>query len=1220
MRPPFKNGGGKKGMRQVTGKHQKKIILRPAPAPNTTSSSSKGKEREIEPEGLDYMEEEGDEEEEDEYDGVEHYGYRESLQQDSLPLAGFRITVSGCSGQKQDLLKLAEEYGAERHTGLQENTTHLITDQMSGAKYKTALERRMSIMTPEWLPAVREAWTSGEKVDFDQIEIIYRLKPLEGVIFTMTQFAAGDYKEDLKNLMMDAGGEYSTRLDSNVTHLIVASLNSPRSNKPSDKIVHGLRNRQHLHPEFEMMWEGWAREAIKFGGRREERDQIWIYQPGKGEPVEDLSWTVDQPPQRHHLASTHHPPPRASTSTALLLEPTRKLSQTSRDLAGGGGGGAGAGRKFTGYDNSITESIEEQTRRAATATSNHDLMNGKILKKRRRTNVAPDASQGNPEQLFDVFGEIVVANNINTNNPQYQPVQEQEEFDLPHPDEIGGGGGGDLELPVPPPGYEDSDMVYEMREGEVGLQRTKKSKSAIKAITSKRTISQVETAPKSIRPPTTTTTESRDDSGFLENTEEANKEEEQAPVSSNGSSQANPTIFEGLTLAVMEIKAKPSKSIASHIERCGGKAIVNASEEDLNKVDWIVVDFVEPPERFMNSSDPRVVSVCWIEYCLWADKVVPITDRILDRPIPFKCPVKGAEKFLVHFSGWDQQQTPDMHHNRRYLRAVGVQISMNFSRSCTHLILKELEDYPELSPSQILESNTNNNRKLEKAREWGKGIISMRELRKQISELAATRDKEEKGTGAGEGGGEGEESIRGPLEDCVVYFSTKSTFDRQSLANIVKDLGGTAARQYSDSITHFIHGSEDATTTITTTSSYKDLKLAKSNSNCQIVHPRWIQECGRTGSRISETDFPLTFDSKKGGQLFNAGMRSLTPLSTSTTTLERVVSPPSPPLVSNRPSLSSREETNKAIPTTTKKKKKDQLEFEKGDDDQEVVDNESRSLPNPPRRRRSDSTRTEIEEEEDQEEEVERQGLIEAGTSVILSTAVGSSSITGAGAGAGAGARGGGATGQSLLLSSSEGGLSCIPLRQTDEDSMLKEKRKKDEDLKRKTDALKFAMVGNGTEGGVGIGIGKNGRNRTNIFGKKQQSIPQLATTTTTSPSKKLNSPTRTTSLPTLLPSSSPSHNHQQQQPGGGLSALHPPPSSSIQYTQSQALTNRETEEIRVVFDEPAAFQARQNAIKRQKQVQEQEEEEKRKKKLLEENESQEGRRRVTRSAKKGMY
>lgn len=168
-----------------------------------------------------------------------------------------------------------------------------------------------------------------------------------------------------------------------------------------------------------------------------------------------------------------------------------------------------------------------------------------------------------------------------------------------------------------------------------------------------------------------------------------------------------------------------------------------------------------------------------------------------------------------------------MHHNRRFLHAVGrfcrfrvlqvanklqsadlsllrrsgVAVASGFSRECTHLILGELEENPSLAPSRI---DSSENRKVQKAREWNKEIVSMRDFRKQIAELAhggRTEDNRDnsvqtraKGKGkereygkeitnevdSRESGGRQEEDslATGPLHDCVVFFSTKSNVSR----------------------------------------------------------------------------------------------------------------------------------------------------------------------------------------------------------------------------------------------------------------------------------------------------------------------------------------------------------------------------------------------------------------------------------------------------------
>lgn len=108
--------------------------------------------------------------------------------------------------------------------------------------------------------------------------------------------------------------------------------------------------------------------------------------------------------------------------------------------------------------------------------------------------------------------------------------------------------------------------------------------------------------------------------------------------------------------------------------------------------------------------------------------------------------------------------------------------------------------------------------------------------------------------------------MQGPLRDCVVFFSPKlevrslpffllpergslislfaEQIDRQAFATIVEDLGGFVARQYSASVTHFVHSGLKAS------ESFKDFRAAK-NDGAYIVHPRWIEEV--------RLPFPLRF-------------------------------------------------------------------------------------------------------------------------------------------------------------------------------------------------------------------------------------------------------------------------------------------------------------------------------------------------------------------------
>jgi len=303
-------------------------------------------------------------------------------------------------------------------------------------------------------------------------------------------------------------------------------------------------------------------------------------------------------------------------------------------------------------------------------------------------------------------------------------------------------------------------------------------------------------------------------------------------------------------------------------------------------------------------------------------------------------------------------------------------------------------------------------------------------------------------------------------------------------------------------------------------------------------------QCGRSGARASELDFPHTFDSRKGGQIFGAGTASPPPHNFPETSVSR-----------------SRRETTDATekrrtPAKSTPRKKSQLDFET-----EVVTGAGspKSRSPTPRRRRSDSARTELAEEDlpAQQEPAPAQSSSPA-TNRQTAPLTASSS-------------------QPFEPSNDHStipALSEVPPRQSDEANLERMKaetlRKKEELLKKQTDALRLAM-----QPEVGAKLGKNGsRTRTNLFGKKvsfylpshcrlilaapdvfivlqQQSISNL------SPQKKHLSPTRTTSLPTLLPSSSPTKDGRQ-----------PPTSSNQQYTQSQSQLCT-ANEVRVLFDEP---------------------------------------------------
>lgn len=124
--------------------------------------------------------------------------------------------------------------------------------------------------------------------------------------------------------------------------------------------------------------------------------------------------------------------------------------------------------------------------------------------------------------------------------------------------------------------------------------------------------------------------------------------------------------------------------------------------------------------------------MCWLELCIYAGALLPPADRLLERPLPYHCPLPGAEALHVHFSGFSDDG-PVLHHIRRFMSAIGATYSRQLSRKATHLVLASLDSVPNASEDRLRAANPT---KVAKALEWGIPVVSLRELRLQVDSLA----------------------------------------------------------------------------------------------------------------------------------------------------------------------------------------------------------------------------------------------------------------------------------------------------------------------------------------------------------------------------------------------------------------------------------------------------------------------------------------------------
>ena len=120
--------------------------------------------------------------------------------------------------------------GAIHRLDLTTDVTHLIVGQADTPKYKHVAKERpdVVILKPEWIQAMRDAWTSGEDFDVRALDEQYRLPALYQLQICVTGFDDLDQRQDIIRRINDQGGLYNGDLTKTVTHLIAKRPEGPK--------------------------------------------------------------------------------------------------------------------------------------------------------------------------------------------------------------------------------------------------------------------------------------------------------------------------------------------------------------------------------------------------------------------------------------------------------------------------------------------------------------------------------------------------------------------------------------------------------------------------------------------------------------------------------------------------------------------------------------------------------------------------------------------------------------------------------------------------------------------------------------------------------------------------------------------------------------------------------------------------------------------------------
>ncbi|KAG6878077.1 hypothetical protein C0992_008613 [Termitomyces sp. T32_za158] len=166
-------------------------------------------------------------------------------------------------------------------------------------------------------------------------------------------------------------------------------------------------------------------------------------------------------------------------------------------------------------------------------------------------------------------------------------------------------------------------------------------------------------------------------------------------------------IFSGLKFSALGEAKSPS--VRAAIEENGGRMLFGLEDED---VDYIVVRLVSGSKLYMQEADEtlrgKYRTECWLERCVFQERVCPPEDHITFFPLSIATPVPGVEAIRLSFSGLDQAEATWI---TRLLRALGIKLEQSFSKKSTHL----------LCPSGT-------GLKFDKALEWGTPVVTVQWL------------------------------------------------------------------------------------------------------------------------------------------------------------------------------------------------------------------------------------------------------------------------------------------------------------------------------------------------------------------------------------------------------------------------------------------------------------------------------------------------------------
>ncbi|KAF9554743.1 hypothetical protein CPC08DRAFT_726916 [Agrocybe pediades] len=647
------------------------------------------------------------------------------------PLRGVCICASGVA-DKPTLFKQAVELGATCTRAFTDRVTHLVATGHGGAKYGCALERKIPILKPTWITENYKIWLRGDDFDFDESIQQHRLPIFSGVVLCPSGITDITTRTRISKLVTLHQGEYVKNLERpvRVTHLLCSG------DEETEKMRYAEKFNERGEARIYMVWEEWFWDSLEFGGRFEEERYLVRRgpRPGRKSLTGAGSSSPGHPPPSSEVASQHDECPSSSAedNPPLPLPGRRPLhfpappAQASQPPQ--------QSQHHPANDQQPQDAVAETEDEPAFINvlpavtlqlwgsllhrRGYEVSDGEVIlspSKAKANNNAKGKGRvaaGEDDMDVDVDGEQLAPLRLNKGKEReemkfgaarsvissfrrvnsFAPALEASSSSSSSlPGGAGGSGGGRV-LPF----------------------RRSKTVSGAAAFGA---------------PPV------EGEAGPLGRAVSTGDIPGAGPSTSTATANAQPPkqIFAGMKLAALGEARTPT--VRSAIEQHGGTW---CADEEEDGVDFIVVRLVSGSKLYRAEEDTKMRAKyrteCWLEQCIYADRVCEPEEQISSVPLGIEIPVFGAENILMAISGFDQSEACGL---KRLFRALGITFTPTFSRKCTHL----------LCPSGT-------GQKYDKAREWGVPVVG----REWLMMLCETGEVPVRGVGEVLGGaGEGVE-------------------------------------------------------------------------------------------------------------------------------------------------------------------------------------------------------------------------------------------------------------------------------------------------------------------------------------------------------------------------------------------------------------------------------------------------------------------------------